>query len=67
MYHICLSLFALICKTAFVGKDDDMAEKTPVTKNLEENIAQMEKLFENCDDIKKSGSVLGRRETFHVI
>lgn len=54
-----LILFALICKMAFAGKDDDMAEKTPVTKKLEENIAQMEKLFENCDDIKKKRICLG--------
>lgn len=37
-----------------------MAEKTPVTRLLSENIAHMEELFFVCDDIKKKQMKLGK-------
>ena len=37
-----------------------MAEKTPVSKNLSDNIAHMEELFCVCDDIKKKQMNLGK-------
>lgn len=37
-----------------------MAAKTAISKNLKENIAQMEELFHICDDIKKKEMNLGK-------
>ncbi len=37
-----------------------MAKETAVTKNLAENIARMEQLFADCDDIKKKQLKLGK-------
>lgn len=37
-----------------------MTKETAVTENLEENIARMEALFSDCDDIKKKRLKLGR-------
>lgn len=37
-------------------------ERTAITKNINENIAGMEHLFENCDDIKKKQMNLGRNK-----
>lgn len=37
-----------------------MMEKTAISRNLSENIAQMEQLFHTCDDIKKKQMNLGK-------
>lgn len=37
-----------------------MEKKTPITKNLNENISHMEELFHTCDDIKKKEMMLGK-------
>lgn len=37
-----------------------MADKTPISRQLSDNIAQMEELFHVCDDIKKKQMNLGR-------
>lgn len=39
-----------------------MAEKTAISRNLSENIAQMEQLFHTCDDIKKKQMNLGKNK-----
>lgn len=39
-----------------------MAEKTAISRNLNENIAQMEQLFHICDDIKKKQMNLGKNK-----
>ncbi len=37
-----------------------MADKTPVSRQLSDNIAHMEELFSVCDDIKKKQMNIGR-------
>lgn len=37
-----------------------MEEKTPISRQLDDNIANMEKLFHTCDDIKKKEMMLGK-------